>query len=103
MHYLQLRMDHHAQKEIRDYAWAIYELVTPICPITMEAFFNYRFNSLTLSGAEIEHIRNMIKDVNDVEIDMKAGEKREFVAKLKRLNLIKEKEDETSDIQNKSS
>ena len=44
MHYLQLRMDHHAQKEIREYAEAIYALVEPLVPITMEAFRDFRVN-----------------------------------------------------------
>lgn len=37
-HFLSLRMDSHAQYEIRVYADALAELVEPICPIAMDAF-----------------------------------------------------------------
>ena len=32
------------QKEIRDYANVIYELVQPLVPITMKAFMDFRMN-----------------------------------------------------------
>jgi thymidylate synthase (FAD) len=80
MHYLQLRMEAGAQKEIRDYANAIYELVRPLVPTTMEAFMDFRVNAVQLSGPEIEAIRN--KTFLD-----SPGENREFVAKLGRLGL----------------
>jgi len=80
MHFLQLRMDHHAQKEIRDYATAIYELVQPLVPHSMEAFMDFRVNALQLTGPEIEAI------ATGKEIES-PGERREFQEKLKRLNL----------------
>jgi len=41
LHLLALRMDHHAQYEIRVYANAMYEIVRHLCPWTIEAFDNY--------------------------------------------------------------
>lgn len=38
MNFLRLRLDKHAQEEIRLYAQAILELVTPIAPVTFEDF-----------------------------------------------------------------
>lgn len=38
MHFLSLRMDRHAQKEIRDYAVAIYNLIKTVVPVTCELF-----------------------------------------------------------------
>lgn len=38
MHFLRLRMDSHAQYEIRVFADAMYEIVKEICPITIDAF-----------------------------------------------------------------
>jgi thymidylate synthase (FAD) len=38
LHFLALRMDEHAQQEIRDYAEAMFALIQPIVPITAEAF-----------------------------------------------------------------
>jgi len=36
--FLRLRLDHHAQYEIRVYAEAMLELISPVFPVTMEAF-----------------------------------------------------------------
>jgi thymidylate synthase (FAD) len=57
MHFLSLRMDAHAQQEIRDYATAMFELVRPIVPIAAEAFVDYNAKSLHLTRLEIEAIR----------------------------------------------
>lgn len=80
MHYLQLRMDDHAQKEIRDYANAIFTLVEPLVPITMKAFTDFRVNAVYLSGPEIEAIKN------GAPIES-PGERREFEDKKKLLGL----------------
>jgi thymidylate synthase (FAD) len=58
LHFLSLRMDAHAQQEIRDYATAMYDLVKPIVPIAAEAFMDYNHESLHLTRLEIEAIRN---------------------------------------------
>tara|TARA_R110001599_G_C12265454_1_gene660814 strand:- start:3196 stop:3993 length:798 start_codon:yes stop_codon:yes gene_type:complete len=80
MHYLHLRMEPGAQQEIRDYANAIYDLVKPLVPITMEAFMDFRVNAVQLTGPEIEALKNK----NFLE---SPGENREFIAKLDRLGL----------------
>ena len=80
MHYLQLRMEAGAQKEIREYAFAIYELIKDIVPITMDAFYDFRLNSMQLSASEINCI--VTKSNN-----LKGGEKREFEEKLKILGI----------------
>jgi thymidylate synthase (FAD) len=56
-HFLSLRMDSHAQQEIRDYAKAMYALIKPIVPIAAEAFEDYNFGSMHLSRLEIEAIQ----------------------------------------------
>ena len=81
MHYLQLRMDSHAQEEIRDYANAIYELVEPLVPITMKAFMDFRVNAIYLSGPEIDSIKNKTQIESP-------GERREFEEKMKQLGLV---------------
>ena len=80
MHYLHLRMDSHAQKEIQDYARAIYDLIEPLVPITMRAFKDFRVDAIQLTGPEIRALRHG-------EIIKSPGERREFEAKLERLNL----------------
>jgi len=57
-HFLSLRMDSHAQQEIRDYATAMYALIKPIVPIAAEAFEDYNFGSMHLSRLEIDAIKS---------------------------------------------
>ncbi len=57
LHFLSLRMDEHAQKEIRDYAVAMFELIRPIVPVTCEAFEDYRLGAVTLTRLELEALR----------------------------------------------
>jgi len=80
LHYLQLRMEPGAQKEIRDYANAIYELVEPLVPITMEAFKDFRVDGMFLTGPEIEALRTG-KEIAS------PGERREFEEKKKILGM----------------
>ena len=56
-HFLSLRMDPHAQQEIRDYASAMFALIQPIVPIAAEAFLDYNFESMHLTRLEIEAIK----------------------------------------------
>ena len=56
-HFLSLRMDAHAQQEIRDYANAMFALVRPIVPIATEAFLDYHLGAMHLTRLEIEAIR----------------------------------------------
>ena len=80
LHYLQLRMESGAQKEIRDYANAIYDLVQPLVPITMEAFMDFRVNGMCLTGPEIEALRTGCAIESP-------GERREFEEKKKILGI----------------
>jgi thymidylate synthase (FAD) len=59
-HFLALRLDSHAQLEIRTYAEAIGRLIQPLVPLAGEAFVNYRLNGMSLSGPEIETIRRSV-------------------------------------------
>jgi thymidylate synthase (FAD) len=51
-------MDKHAQKEIQDYAVAMFALIQPIVPVAAAAFLDYTFGSVTLSRLEIEALRS---------------------------------------------
>ena len=57
-HFLSLRMDAHAQQEIRDYATAMFELVRPIVPVAAEAFLDYNLGAVHLSRLEAEALRS---------------------------------------------
>jgi thymidylate synthase (FAD) len=82
LHFLSLRMDPHAQQEIRVYAEAMYELIKPICPVACEAFEEYRMEGLHLTKLEIESIRSG----EPIATDNKR-EQREWDDKRARLNL----------------
>jgi thymidylate synthase (FAD) len=55
-HFLKLRMDSHAQKEIRVYAEAMYATIRPLFPLACSAFEDYRLNAMELTAAEVEAI-----------------------------------------------
>ncbi len=57
-HFLALRMDPHAQFEIRSYAHVIgNEIVSRWCPLAWQAFLDYRMNAASLSHLEVEIIK----------------------------------------------
>ena len=80
LHFLELRIEDHAQKEIRDLAKQVYDLIRPIVPVTCEAFEDFRLGSMTLSRLEIEALRSGTLTVPG------KGENAEFQEKLKRID-----------------
>ena len=57
LHFLSLRMDDHAQNEIRAYSKLIgEEIVAKWVPVVWEAFLDYRLHALSLSRIEFEII-----------------------------------------------
>jgi len=65
LHFLALRLDTHAQFEIRQYANAIASIVKEWVPLTWSAFEDYRLNSLMLSARDIFVIQHTIYGVCD--------------------------------------
>jgi thymidylate synthase (FAD) len=68
-HLLSLRMDHHAQLEIRELANAIYQLVQPLFPLATEAFEDYVLGALSLSRMEFELLRSLTSSLNLSDTD----------------------------------
>jgi thymidylate synthase (FAD) len=61
LHFLRLRMDAHAQLEIREYARTIGEqIVKPLFPIAWEAFVDYRLEGALLSRLEREVMQRLL-------------------------------------------
>lgn len=92
--FLHLRMDSHAQAEIRVYAEAMYEMVKELFPLACEAFEDYVLNSMTLSATEIEALRYLallhdttstLEKDNAQRWGMSKRELEEFKTKLERL------------------
>lgn len=60
LHFLELRMDEHAQWEIRQYAQTIgRQIVAPLFPMVWEAFVDYTLGAMHLSRLEQEVIRRL--------------------------------------------
>lgn len=70
LHFLDLRCDHHAQKETQCYANAILSLISPLIPVTIEAWEDYSpyRNGLLLTRFEIDALKNILKDKEIPEI-----------------------------------
>jgi thymidylate synthase (FAD) len=85
LHFLELRMDDHAQLEIRKYSETIYnEIVKRWTPIVWEAFEDYRINSLTFSRLEL-NVLNLLF----------AGKKEEALAAAESFEWLERREDGT--------
>jgi len=101
LHFLSLRMDSHAQLEIRSYANIIgSEIVAKLFPLTWEAFQDYRLNAITLTARDIEMMKDLIRE-NGIQGAFEFGwfdtkkdgtlkdnlERQEFEEKAKRLGI----------------
>ncbi|MBM4369809.1 MAG: FAD-dependent thymidylate synthase, partial [Deltaproteobacteria bacterium] len=60
LHFLALRLDPHAQYEIRVYAEAMASLVRDWVPVAWEAFEDYRLGSFNLSRQMVAAVRRMV-------------------------------------------
>jgi len=60
--FLRLRMDSHAQYEIRSYANAMYEIVKQIVPVACEAFEDCVLNAKKFSAMEMNKIRKIVAE-----------------------------------------
>ena len=88
LHFLELRMDSHAQYEIRQYANTIGEIVEKWCPLVWESFVKHRVNSVTLSEAEIEAVPDYIAGTSQKEYyGLSKSEYKEFEEKMRRMGL----------------
>lgn len=98
LHFLSLRMDSHAQIEIREYANAMGDLISQLFPQTWEAFKDYRLDALTLSGPEtrvVSDIGRLAYQPTTIQFDNIASqyftdsrEIKECFEKCLRLNLV---------------
>ena len=63
-HFLRLRLDDHAQEEIREYARVMAGMVKTVCPMAYEAFGDYVLNAVTFSGPEWAILSECLGDVS---------------------------------------
>lgn len=63
LHFLKLRLDSHAQYEIRVFAEAIAEIVKVWVPVVWEAFEDFTLNAHTFSASEMTTLRNLLSAI----------------------------------------
>jgi len=87
LHFLQLRMDDHAQEEIRVYASVIGEqIVAKWVPLVWEAFTDYRRDAMYLSKLETQIVSAMAEGRSD-----RAGEVFQSIASKRERQEIEQK------------
>jgi thymidylate synthase (FAD) len=86
MKFLALRLDAHAQWEIRQYAEAMYNIVKVICPLTMNSFDNHVLNGIKISGEEKTALKTIFNKVVMSSKDMGLST-RQFEELIKKFDL----------------
>lgn len=97
LHFLRLRLDDHAQYEIRVYAEAIGKIVKDAFPIIWEAFEDYKLNSLNVTKLEKEVIIKLLKkkkikftekEILKAASDLGLTNKRETAEMIEKINKL---------------
>ncbi|MBN1313701.1 MAG: FAD-dependent thymidylate synthase [Anaerolineae bacterium] len=101
-HFLKLRMDAHAQYEIREYANAMSRIVRDIVPLAWEAFEDYELGAVSFSKREKETFVSLLREkgvqlipeevldaAGNIGLDNKR-EQRELLDKLGEWGLLQE-------------
>ncbi len=88
-HFLRLRMDSHAQLEIRSYANAIGQIVEDWVPAAWEAYKDYRFESVQFSRMELRVLKTLTLGTPRADVEelvaiegLSKRERAEFLKKL---------------------
>ena len=98
-HFLSLRLDPHAQEEIRLYASEVAKLAKVVCPVAFEAFEEFQMEGLTLGKRERRAMGALLEGKSPAEAcelaglpltrgdgtPMTTGEGVEFLEKLERI------------------
>ncbi|MEK7465384.1 MAG: FAD-dependent thymidylate synthase [Patescibacteria group bacterium] len=94
-HFLSLRLDAHAQYEIRVFAEAMADIVKDTVPFAFKAFEDYRLNAMQLTAVEMKMVRQGAwpKTLKDAEMYLAVfipgeRERNECIEKFRRLGLV---------------
>lgn len=94
LHFLSLRLDPHAQLEIRRYAEIVWQMVRSWVPVVAEAFEDYRLEAVTFSLQEQVALRRMLSEALEPEIAVTVSEakmsRREIEEFKSKIDKIKE-------------
>ena len=72
-HFLSLRLDPHAQEEIRLYAAEMARIARTVCPVAYEAFEEFQLEGLSLSRKERRAIRSLLEGATPEKACLDAG------------------------------
>jgi len=72
MHFLRLRVDHHAQWEIQQYARVMAGMLQRVAPLSYEAWIDYDVCGARLSRGELEVLRQLVV-VDDAGLRARSG------------------------------
>ena len=78
--FIRLRLDPHAQREIRAYAAVMKDLASKVCPMAFESFERHLAGGVRFSDEEMEALRRMLEG-KEHGLTGKTGER--FETKLK--------------------
>jgi thymidylate synthase (FAD) len=83
MHLMHLRLDPHAQYEIRVFAQAVYDILQPIYPVSIEAFEDYVRQSVKSSRMEVEVLKDLLGDTQEkfTRLIVEAGGEKNYAEK----------------------
>lgn len=94
MHFLNLRLDPHAQQEIREYAEVMQKLVALHFPITFEAFVDYTRDAYTCSRMEVDALRYLVAGLRSELSDRPGVFERHLEMEFSRSELSKREQTE---------
>ena len=60
-HFLKLRCDGHAQREIRSYACVLLDICRTVAPLATRSFEKHVLTGVSFSGVELEALRNLLQ------------------------------------------
>ncbi len=88
-HFLHLRLDLHAQQEIREYAEVMAKMVRTVAPVAYEAFEDYTLKAISFSGPEVKVLTKYLEGFSEtvdslVQQGLSKREAGEFLVKLER-------------------
>jgi thymidylate synthase (FAD) len=78
LHFLKLRLDAHAQWEIRQYAQVIARIVKAVAPLAWGAFEKYELSQVTLSRESLAWLKGRLDDDPELPLELREhfGEKK---------------------------
>jgi thymidylate synthase (FAD) len=81
-HFIELRMDPHAQKEIRVYAEVLFDIMKKVCPLAGEAFEDHLVGAVVFSRKEFEALKKMLAGGGPDSSGLQGKDLERFLRKL---------------------